>query len=283
MSNWLKEPLLHFLILGALVFALYGFIGPDAPGDDEIVVTRGQQEHLVTAFTRTWRRPPTQIEFTNIVDDWIREEIAYREGLSMGLDTDDTIIRRRLRQKLEILAEDIISLAEPTDEMLKEYLEQNADMYTLEPRYTLRQVYFNVDDRGAAAEQDAEQALLLLQTDSTLTNPADLGDRISIPHRQVDKREAEFAGTFGRQFADALRDLEPGKWQGPILSGFGLHLVYIEELLPGRALTFEEAERDVRRDWDNERRVEAIDKLYEELRLQYTITVEPMSLDAAES
>ena len=136
---WIKEPLLHFIVLGALVFALYGFIGPDKPADDEIIVTRGQQEHLVTAFTRTWQRPPTQAEFTGIVDDWIREEIAYREGLGMGLDTDDTIIRRRLRQKLEVLAEDIVSMAEPTEEILQQYLEENQTTYTREPVYTLRQ------------------------------------------------------------------------------------------------------------------------------------------------
>ena len=279
MSNWLKEPLLHFLFLGGLVFLLYSYIGPDGPSDDEIVVTRGQQEHLVTAFTRTWQRPPSQTEFNGIVDDWINEEIAYREGLSMGLDTDDTIIRRRLRQKLEVLAEDIVSMAEPTDEMLQEYLEQNLETYTLEPVYTLRQVYFNVDERGAAAEQDAEQALLLLQTDSGLTNPEAVGDRLSIPYRYVSKRESELAGTLGREFADGLRDLEPGQWQGPILSGYGLHLVYMEEIRPGRPLTLDEARREVRRDWDNEQRVKAIGRLYEELRASYTITVEPMTVE----
>jgi hypothetical protein len=283
MTNWLKEPLVHFLVLGALVFALYGFIGPDAPGDDEIVVTRGQQEHLVTAFTRTWRRPPTQIEFTNIVDDWIREEIAYREGLTMGLDTDDTIIRRRLRQKLEILAEDIVSMSEPSAEMLQQYLEENRSEYTREPIYTLRQVYFNVDQRGAAAEQDAGQALLLLRTDTALTNPENLGDSISLPHRFVSKREYELAGTLGGEFVDGLRDLEPGEWQGPVLSGYGLHLVLIEEFTPGRPLTFEEAERDVRRDWSNEQRVQAIDRLYEELRATYTVTIEPMAVEGESS
>jgi len=279
MSNWLKEPLLHFLVLGALVFVLYGFIGPDAPSDDEIVVTRGQQEHLVTAFTRTWQRPPTQVEFSKIVDDWINEEIAYREGVTMGLDTDDTIIRRRLRQKLEILAEDIVSLVEPTEEMLQEYLAENVDSYTLEPVYTLRQIYFNVDERGAAAEQDAEQALLLLKTDSGLTNPEDLGDRLSIPHRYVQQREGKLVGILGRAFVDGLRDFEPGTWQGPILSGYGLHLVFIEDFNPGRPLTLEEARRDVRRDWDNEERIQAIARLYEELRANYTITVEPMALE----
>ena len=274
---WIKEPLLHFIVLGALVFALYGFIGPDQPADDEILVTRGQQEHLVTAFTRTWQRPPTQSEFTGIVNDWIREEIAYREGLRLGLDSNDTIIRRRLRQKLEVLADDIVSMAEPSEEMLRQYLEENIADYSLEPIYTLRQVYFNVDERGAAAEQDAEQALLMLETDSVLTNPEDLGDRLTVPYQHVRKSESELAGSFGGSFVDNLVDLEVGKWQGPFLSGYGLHLVFIEEVLPGRPLTLEEAERDVRRDWDNEQRVRAIDALYEQLRKDYTITIEPMA------
>ena len=277
MTNWLKEPLIHFLVLGVLVFALYGFIGPDTPSDDEILVTRGQQEHLVTAFTRTWQRPPTQAEFTGIVDDWIREEIAYREGLRLGLDSNDTIIRRRLRQKLEVLADDIVSMAEPSEEILRQYLEENVADYTLEPVFTLRQVFFNVDERGAAAEQDAEQALLLLETDSVLTNPEDLGDRLTLPYRHVKKSESELAASFGGSFTDDLVDLEVGKWQGPFLSGYGLHLVFIEEVLPGRPLTLEEAERDVRRDWDNEQRVRAIDALYEQLRKDYTITIEPIA------
>ncbi len=280
---WIREPLLHFIVLGALVFALYGLIRPDQPADDEIVVSRGQQEHLVTAFTRTWQRPPTQAEFTGIVDDWIREEIAYREGQRLGLDSNDTIIRRRLRQKLEVLADDIVSMAEPGEEMLQEYLEENIADYTLEPVYTLRQVFFNVDERGAAADQDAEQALLLLETDSVLTNPENLGDRLSLAHRHVRKTESELAASFGRDFAANLVDLEVGKWQGPILSGYGLHLVLVEEFVPGRPLTLEEAERDVRRDWDNEQRVKAIDTLYKEFRKDYTITIEPLATENAES
>jgi hypothetical protein len=282
MFTWLKEPLLHFLVLGALIFALYGFIGPDAPADDEIVVTRGQQEHLVTAFSRTWQRPPTQTEFNGIVDDWIREEIAYRESQTMGLDTDDTIIRRRLRQKLEVLAEDIVSIAEPTPEALAQYLADNQADYTLEPVYTLRQVYFSVDRRRGEAMQDAEQALLLLQTDSVLTNPEDLGDPISLRHRYVNEREGSLAATFGLEFTEGLMDIEPGNWSGPVRSGYGLHLVLIEEFMPGRPLTLAEAERDVRRDWAIEQRVRAIDTLYESLREKYTITVEPMAAPAAD-
>lgn len=280
---WLKEPLLHFLVLGALVFALYGYIAPDGPADDEIIVTRKQQEHLLTTFTRTWQRPPTQAEFTGIVDAWVREEIAYREGLEMGLDTNDTMIRRRLQQKLEVLADDIVSLAEPTNEVLQQHLANNQSRFTREPIYTLRQVYFSEDRRGPTAMQDAGQALLLLNTDSTLTNAENLGDALSLPHRVVGERESALEARFGREFVEGLRDAKPGTWQGPIRSGYGLHLVLVEDFLPGRALTLEEAERDVRRDWDNEQRVTAIDTLYERLREAYTITVEPMAETTAGS
>jgi hypothetical protein len=100
LSKILKEPLLHFLVLGALIFGVYANMNPSGPADNEIIVSRGQQEHLVTAFTRTWNRPPTPQEFQGVLQDWIREEIAYRQGLEMGLEGNDTIIRRRLRQKL---------------------------------------------------------------------------------------------------------------------------------------------------------------------------------------
>lgn len=273
-KSWLKEPLLHFLVLGALIFGAYLKLSPAGPSDSEIVVSRGQQEHLVTAFTRTWNRPPTPQEFQGIVRDWIREEIAYREGQEMGLDTNDTIIRRRLRQKLELLAEDIVTLAPPTAEELETYRVAHEMDYTVEPQYTLRQVYFSLDRRGDDAYRDAEQALVMLGTDAGMIDPAQVGDPISLPQRIVGERASSVAATFGREFADALASVQPGVWSGPVRSGYGIHLVLIEDVIPGRVLTLEEAEQDVRRDWENARRIETIDRLYERLAEQYTITIE---------
>jgi hypothetical protein len=273
-KNWLKEPLLHFLVLGAIIFAVYLRISPAGPSENEIVVSRGQQEHLVTAFTRTWNRPPTPQEFQGIVKDWIREEIAYREGLEMGLDTNDTIIRRRLRQKLELLAEDIVTLAPPTAEDLEEFRAANEADYTVEPMYTLRQVYFSLDQRGDDAFRDAEQALVLLATDAGMIDPAQVGDAISLPGRLVSERASAVDALFGQSFTAALKDIQPDTWAGPVRSGYGIHLVFIEDVIPGRVLTLEEAEQDVRRDWENARRVETIDQLYERLAEQYTITIE---------
>jgi len=270
----MKEPLLHFLLLGALIFAAYSFVDSDGPADDEIVVTRGQQARLVAAFQATWKRPPAQPEFDALVDNWIREEIAFREAVEMGLDANDTILRRRLRQKFELVAEDIVSIVEPTTQELERFLADNPTDYAQEPTYSLRQVFFSTDTRGDTAQQDAEQALLLLQTDVQLTNPEALGDVSALPYRLVGEHEAGVATQFGREFAAALKAVEPGRWHGPVRSGYGLHLVMIDEYVPGRASTLNEVERNVLRDWHTQQRDQAIDRLYERLRAQYRIKVE---------
>ncbi len=270
----LKEPLLHFLALGALIFIYYEFNTTDAPADDEIIVSTAQQQRLIDSFSVTWKRHPTQKEFEGVVKDWIREEVAYREAVAMGLDSDDTIIRRRLRQKLEVLAEDIVSIVEPTRNELQSFLAANQGDYLEEPSYTLRQVFFSTDSRGTSAQQDAEQALLLLQAGGPPVNPDLLGDPISLPRSLEKERLSAIAAQFGRDFATAVSEAEPGGWQGPLRSAYGLHLVFIDEYIPDRALTYEEAERSVRRDWENQQREAAINQLYERLSAKYTITIE---------
>ena len=247
---------------------------PDGPADDEILVTRGQQDRLVAAFQTTWKRPPTQREFDGLVDNWIREEIAYREAVEMGLDANDMILRRRLRQKFELVAEDIVSLVEPTTEELEQFLADNATDYSQDAVYSLRQVFFSTDLRADAARHDAEQALSMLQADPQLSNPETLGDVAALPYRLVGEPETDVSAQFGRDFAAALRAIEPGRWQGPVRSGYGLHLVMIDDFVPGRAPTLEEVERSVRRDWHTRQRDRAIDALYERLRAEYRIKVE---------
>jgi hypothetical protein len=280
-KRWLTEPLIHFLLLGALIFIAYNALAPAEGRDDDarIVVSQGQQEHLVTAFSRTWQRPPTPEEFNGLVDDWIREEIAYREGLAMGLDTGDLIIRRRLRQKLELLAEDVISLDEPSDEVLQAYLDENTDDYRLEPRYSLRQIYFSADYRGANMEADALEVLEQLRSgavDAEGTDWTRLGDRIALPPEARDTRVSALAARFGDVFAEGLAGLPTGEWQGPVQSGFGLHLVYLEDVNEGRALNLDEARDAVLRDYEAQRLRASVAALYDRLRERYEIVVEPL-------
>jgi hypothetical protein len=280
--KWFKEPLLHFLVLGGLIFVLYTWLTPDGPAEDEIVVTRGQQEHLAVTFTRTWQRPPTESEFSALVDDWVREEIAWREGVRMGLDSGDTVIRRRLRQKLELLAEDVVAQTLPDDAALQAWLDGHPADYTQEARYTFSQVYFSPDRRGAATALDAEQALLLLRTPDAALDPATMGDPLPLPRQLENEREGAIAAQFGLVFSEALAGLAQGEWQGPVESGYGLHLVRVEDVSPGRPLGLEEARAQVLRDWQNQRRIESLEQMYQRLAEQYRVTIEPRQPVAAD-
>ncbi len=274
MFRWLREPLLHFLLLGALIFAAYGYLRRGDPGVGEIVVSQGQQQHLVNVFTRTWQRPPSAQEFEGLVDDWIREEIAYREGRRLGFDQGDTVIRRRLRQKLEMLAEDVVGLQRPSDAQLQAYLERHPEPFLVEPSLSFRHVYFSRDRRGEQAETDAHELLSRIARDGPQGDFDAFGDPLPLPGSYTAVREGEVATLFGQAFATALRGLEAGQWGGPVGSGFGLHLVFIEARSEGRQPALDEVRAAVEREWFVAEKDRAIDGLYERLRQQYRVRVE---------
>ncbi len=177
MRRLLREPLLHFLLLGAAIFAVYSWLaGGEGRAPDEIVVSAGRIEHLAALFARTWQRPPTREELEALVDEFVLEEAVYREGAAIGLDRDDTIIRRRIRQKLDFVAGDLAWRIEPSEDELIAYLSAHPDDFRLEPRLTFRHVYLNPEERGAAIEADARTLLLTLNGDGTLDASA-MGDR----------------------------------------------------------------------------------------------------------
>ena len=268
----LKEPLLHFLVLGMLIFVAHALVGDHGPENDEIVLSNAKQQRLVASFAATWNRAPREPEFEAILEDWIREEIAYRQGIEMALDLDDTVIRRRLRQKVELLAEEIVSMAPPQTAELEEYLAANQDNYIGEPSLTVRQVAFSVDHRGDAARSDAERALPSLSDDSVDLDT--IGDPIPLPRQMIQVTPSMIASRFGREFTEAVTLLEPGRWHGPLESGFGWHLVIVDEFIPADPPTLEDVERAVLRDYNREQREIGIDRLYEELAKQYTIYIE---------
>lgn len=276
MSNWLKEPLFHFLLLGALIFVAYDQWAGKGHAPDEILISRGQQENLLNTFGRTWQRPPTAEEFQGLLRDYLRQEIAYREGRAMGLDQDDIVIRRRLQQKLELLAEDVASLALPSEQDLQDFLDAHPEDFMIEPRLTLRQVYFSRDRRGADAGQDALDVLRRIPSDGPDGDFEQLGDPLPLPARIEDLRESEIARLFGGQFTDGLQGLEPGHWAGPVESGFGLHLVFIEARAAGRTPELAEVRDAVQRELSSQRRREAVDSLFERLAGNYTVEIEPL-------
>ena len=282
MRRWLREPLLHFLGLGLAIFLAYGWLRGDAPGDDEIVVTRGQQQNLIATFERTWQRPPTPDEFGGLVRDFIRQEIAYRESTAMELDRDDIVIRRRLRQKLELLTEDLSSLAPPTEDELRAFYTANEELFLTEPRFTFEQIYFTTDNGGAdAALGRATELLQQIRSGALQPVAGELGDRISLPSRMSEARQNDVAATFGSTFTEQLAELAVGVWAGPVPSSYGVHLVFLARRLEGFVPPLEEISNEVRNELLYRRRNEAVDLLYETLAERYTISIEPVVETAA--
>jgi hypothetical protein len=272
MSKWLKEPLLHFMLLGALIFVVYDMVSGQR-SVDEIFISVGQQDNLINTFSRTWQRPPTPEEFKGLLDDFVREEIAYREGASLGLDDNDIIIRRRMRQKLELLAEDVASLNKPSDEELKAYLDEYVEDYLIESRLSLRHIYFSPDRREDPVG-DATALLAELQTSSADLPIGEMGDPLPIPSEIDGLRLSEIGRLFGTVFSQQLEAVDSGEWLGPVESGFGFHLVYISERVQGTRPDLEQVRDAVQRDWFSLKRREAVDGMYQRLSENYQVEIE---------
>jgi hypothetical protein len=270
----IREPLLHFILLGAVIFAGFAFVSKnrtDKPG--EIVIAKGTLENIINGFTRTWQRPPSESELRGLVQDYIREEAAYREALSMGLDRDDTIVRRRLRQKLEFLLDDNASRTEPTDAELQTFLEKHAALFQSEPTFAFRQVYLNPQLRGANLARDEARLLADLQRAGPNADLSSAGDPFLLAQNFQTTSLAEVRQTFGDRFAASLSTLSPGSWSGPVTSGFGTHMVFVTQRNEGRMPQLADVRAQVRNEWFGERRSEAMDKFYASILRRYTVRI----------
>jgi hypothetical protein len=279
----LREPLFQFLVLGAALFGLFHLVGnkkADAP--EKIVVSSARIDNLADGFVRTWRRPPSKEELQGLVDDYIRDEVFYREGRAAGLDRDDVIIRRRVRQKMEFFAEDA-SGPEPSEGELAAYLESNPERFKTEDRLTFRQVFLSATRRGAAIDRDSQRVSNALVLADQAVDTTALGDPFLLGEEFQAVSLSELAGIFGDVFAKRMSVMEQGRWQGPIPSSFGQHFVYISERIQGGVPPLDAIRDAVRREWSNARRLEAEQKLYRSLRERYEIVVEQPPATSAQA
>jgi len=276
MKGLAREPLVHFLLLGACLFALWEWRGADraAAPRDEIVITPGQIERLAAGWQGTWQRPPTPREMDGLIEDRIREEVLAREAVALGLDRDDTIILRRLRQKMEFLSENLGAGAEPTEAELQAHLDAHPEAFRVGARVTFVQVYLNRDRRGEAVASDAERLLASLAHGGTDTDLDALGDPSLLPGRVERATPEEIEAVFGADFASQVTALAPGSWAGPLPSAYGLHLVSVAERVEGRAPSLAESRAAVRVDLLAARRREANEAHYRSLRARYRVVVE---------
>lgn len=275
MKRFLTEPLVHFFVLAALLFAAYRYVNPEPAADARrIVVSPGRIEHMVATFAQTWRRPPTAGELKGLIDQFVREEVLNREAIKLGLDRDDVIIRRRLQQKMEFIAEDIVAAAEPTDADLSAYLSRHPDAFRQDQRVTFRHVYLNPDRHGERLDADAATLLADLRTKGAQADVATLGDPTLLAPAYRDEPRGRIEAEFGPDFAASLATIPVGEWSGPTVSGFGMHLVLVERRSEGRVPALDEVRAQVRREWENARRVDADRQLLAELLKHYEVSVE---------
>ena len=275
MKRLLREPLIHFLLVGAALFAAYHYLQPAqsaAPSSKQIQLSVDQLAQLAVLFQSQWRRNPTPEEFGRMVEQKVQSEVLYREALAMGLDKDDEIVKRRMAQKMQFLAEDVAAAREPTTAELEAWFATNADKFALPNRVSFRHLYFSPDRRGNSAREDAAKALAQLAGQPEDTKLAEsLADPFMFQDYYRDRAPDYLGKEFGPQFAQAVEKLPTGSWQGPIESGFGWHLVFVDTVIPGRVPDFEEIEADVKTAWLGEQKTLAWDKAYQEMRAQYTV------------
>ncbi len=273
----LREPLLHFIFIGAAIYLLYGVFAEPVPEADDktIVVSAGEIEWMQTAWQKRWSRPPTDAEFDGLIQQYIKETVLYREALTMGLNKHDMVIRRRLAQKLEFLAKDLVALTPPTDEELQTYFSEHQDRYQEPVLYTFTQVFIDPDKRGDATLARAEAVkVTLIAEGESIDNAGALGDDFMLQNYYPEKDQVEIQKLFGSGFTESLLELSPGQWHGPVLSGYGVHLVYVSNISEPPPPVFAEVRERVTQDWKIERGEELNEQFYASLREQYTIVIE---------
>ena len=244
LSRLLKEPLFHFAVLGILIFAIYFSLNEAEPEENprKIEVTQADIDRSAEGFQATWKRPPTDKELDGLVREMIREEIYVREALALGLDLGDSVIRRRLRQKMEFLTEASSETTDPQDTVLIEFYEANPENYSSPDRLAFEQIFLGEQ----AADSDAETVLAALQSGAA---PETLGERSMLPPVMAMSTQRNVEGSFGRGVFEQVQAGPDNEWFGPVQSTFGQHVVRKIGTSPAALIPFEDIRRKVEQDW----------------------------------
>jgi peptidyl-prolyl cis-trans isomerase C len=278
MKRWLKEPLLHFACLGALIFAANAWRERGRAGENagaRIEITEGTIAWLREGYSKQWHRAPDAEELRGLVNDHLREEVLYREALAMGLDRNDSIVRRRMAQKMEFLTQDIAAAVEPDDAALRKYFGENTARYAKAARVSFRHVFFSKERRGAKLDADAGDALAALAQGAS---DETMGDPFLREHEFADASADDIAAALGREFAEKVAVMPAGEWRGPVASSYGVHLVRVSGRTEPQPVAFETVRDAVERDFSDERRRTANEAFLAGLKARYRITVDDAAL-----
>ena len=273
----LKEPLFHFLVLGVFIYVLYGLFASfeNEQSENTIVVSKGEIDWMKDTWTKRWNRPPTEAELQGLIDQHIEESIFYQEALKMGLDQNDVIIRRRLAQKLKFLQEDLLKPAEPSEEELRAYFSENIAVYSSDELITLTQIFYDPDKRGSSTLKDAENDKgKLTGIDKYAVDPKAFGDYFMLQNYYPGRSQQDIAKLFGSEFASSVMNLELDTWHGPVLSGYGTHLVYVTDREEPVESEFEDVRDLVLEDWRIAQQEKMNQMFTEGVIARYTVIIE---------
>lgn len=273
LQRLLREPLLHFLLLGGVIFGAWSVLHP-AVSNTRISVSAADVQRLRVQAMRQWGREPEPQALAALVEADIREQVLYREALASGLDRDDVVIRRRLVQKIDSLAQD--QLSEPDDATLKAFWQQHSAGKTAAVTLDLQQIFFSRALRGAKATADARLALTLLEQGAN----AGTGDPFLLPAKAEQQTQAALARDYGEAFAQQVFDLPAGRWQGPFASALGVHLVRIERVVAPAAVAFDAVREQARQAYASQALSAAQEAAYRKMRARYQIDIAADALPA---
>jgi len=269
-----KEPLFHFLALSLLIFAYFA-VFPSSDNNEtefrEIVIGQEQIQRLREEWVQSWRRPPTEQQLNNLIESAIKEEVYYREAVILGLDKNDSIVRNRMVQKMQFLQSE--ELAEPTYADLQDLFKQNAAKYKPENRYSFQHVYLGQgDDLRSVSIYEVIERL-----DSGIAKPSDISRPLSVPNTFTSVSNSKIVRQFGVGFANAISANEQANstWFGPIVSGFGLHLVRLDQVQVSSAASLDDPQlrQRVENDWRAAQGKALEERIYTRLRENYTVQV----------
>lgn len=269
----LHEPLIHFLLIGAALFAAYDIQNSDFVENDQIIISQAEIDRLISLWETKRQRLPTQEELQTLIDQQIREEVMYREALAMGLEQNDSVVRRRLAQKIEFISADLAALTEPGETELADYLITNREKFESPARVTFSQVYISYDKHGDNTRDYAKRVLHELTRSDSNIDIKTYGDSLMLDHQYEQITEHDVSRYFGNDFASELFSLPVGSWQGPITSGFGLHLVRIDKKTESRLPQLDTVRKKVRAEWMAQQRRDMDEIFYQSLRQRYQVVV----------
>jgi peptidyl-prolyl cis-trans isomerase C len=282
LTRLFKEPLLQFLIIGAAIYGAYAlFAAPEVDYRDTVVLVDSNRiDAMIGEWESRWNRPPTRQEINGLIQAYIKEDVLYRQAVAMGLNEDDPITRRRMAQKLEFLTSDLARMQEPVEGELEQFFQENQEVYRDPDMISFTQIFVDPDARGDATLDDAAE---ILEQVKAAGEPGEetsqLGDRFMLQNYFASATELDVRRQLGSGFAEQVMKLAPGQWHGPVLSGYGVHLVYVYDFLEAAPPVLEQVQARVLEDWHSQKRDEFNAEFLESLKSRYEIIIEELPAD----